>query len=297
MWKSDYGLYAIFGYPLEHTRSPVMHNAAFKSLGLRSFYISIPIEPGRFARLVKHLGAVPLDGFNLTVPHKELVMGGLDLIDAEAKRIGAVNTVVRKGKRLIGYNTDAYGFSESLRKFGKFSARGKSALVLGAGGAARACVYTLAKGGAKRIIVANRTRLRAERLCRDLGKWAKKSGTKLSAVLLDDVRAVSARQATRTSVLDGIDLVVNATSLGLKPLDVLPLDPAVLPKRDILIADLIYNPLETKLLRRAAARGYQTLGGRGMLLYQGARAFEIWTGRKAPVSVMEKALGDAMEGA
>lgn len=293
-WTADYGLYAIFGYPLTHTYSPKMHNEAFKALGLDNYYIDIPIPPHRFSRLVRSLKKSPLSGFNLTVPHKELILKALDVLDPEAKKIGAVNTVlartVKNGKhpkvRFVGYNTDAYGFREALRRVARFNVRGKSVLVLGAGGAARACVYALAKDGAGRIVVANRTVSKAERLIKHISKSMGLDKKKLTAVSL--------RGGNLGRLLSDVRLVVNSTSLGLRPADPVPLHLRLLPKRkDILIFDLIYNPSRTKLLLEASKRGYRTLNGLPMLLYQGARSFEIWTGRSAPIHVMRKALKEA----
>lgn len=176
-----------------------------------------------------------------------------------------------------------------MKKDAGFRVAGKVALVLGAGGAARACVYGLVKEGASRVVVANRTRAKAKRLCRDLAAWARRRGTDLC------VEGTGATNCVRTDVLEDIDLVVNATSLGLKPSDPLPLDPSLLPRnKKLLVMDLIYKPSQTKLLRKAAKRGFRTLDGLGMLLYQGARAFEIWTGKKAPIDAMQKALKEAI---
>ncbi|MBI4431169.1 MAG: shikimate dehydrogenase [Candidatus Omnitrophica bacterium] len=294
-WAADYKLYAIFGYPLKHTFSPVMHNKAFKALGLDSYYIDIPIRPERFKRIRRNLRNAPLDGFNLTVPHKELIVKVLDSVDREAGQIGAVNTVLVKrtnqinqtigrGARLIGYNTDTYGFREALRREARFNVHGKSVLVLGAGGAARACVQALIKEGVRQIIIANRTVSKARRLISDFSRFARKRGARL-------LLSQSATKGCHLNI-SGVDLVVNSTSLGLKKSDPLPIKLGLLPKRKLLIFDLIYNPSRTKLLREASKRGYRTMNGLPMLLYQGAKAFEIWTGKQAPIHVMRKALNN-----
>jgi len=292
---AEYGLYAIFGYPLSHTYSPAMHNKAFESLGLNNYYIDIPVPPGRFKQMIRSLKNAPLSGFNLTVPHKEIILKALDSMDGEAKQIGAVNTVLvgpvdgahNRKVHLIGYNTDAYGFREALRKEGRFNPRDKSILILGAGGAARACVYALIKEGAAKIIVANRTVSKAKKLINDFSKITSGAKKKLSALPL--------KKENLKRVLPTIDLIVNSTSLGLRVSDPLPIDVKLLPKKKrLLIFDLIYNPLQTKLLLGASKRGYQTMNGLSMLLYQGVRAFEIWTKKTAPIHVMRKALKEAM---
>jgi shikimate dehydrogenase len=186
---------------------------------------------------------------------------------------------------LIGYNTDAYGFREALKKEGRFNARGKSILILGAGGAARACVYALIKEGAAKIIVANRTVSKARKLIKDFSKIASGAKKKLSSLPL--------KRENLKRVLPAIDLIVNSTSLGLKASDPLPINVKLLPKKKkTLIFDLIYNPPRTKLLREASKRGCRTMNGLSMLLYQGARAFEIWTKKPAPVNAMRKALNN-----
>lgn len=289
-WKAEYSLYAIFGYPLSHTFSPRMQNEAFKALGLNSYYIDIPIPPERFKKLVRSLKNSPLNGFNLTVPHKEIILKALDSVDPEARRMGAVNTVLVKSngkrKKLIGYNTDAYGFSKALKKEAGFNVGGKSVLILGAGGAARACVYALLKEGARRVVIANRTVSKAKRLIRDFSKIKTPGKTKLSAI-----------GKTPPLSLPEFDLIINSTSLGLKGSDPLPINLTKSPnQKSVLIFDLIYNPSRTKLLREASKRGYRTMNGLAMLLYQGARSFEIWTGKRAPINIMRKTLKDVGAG-
>jgi shikimate dehydrogenase len=222
--------------------------------------------------------ALGIRGVNITIPHKERVMDFLDEIDETARALGAVNTIENKGGRLLGHNTDAGGFVSSLVDETGVELRGLTALVVGAGGAARAVVYGLASRGAARIIVANRTVERAEALCADLA--AACPGVELEAVSLD------AEEMKR--LLGQTRVLVNATSLGMKGRGELDLPLERLGK-DAVVSDIVYTPMETGLLRRARALGLGLHHGLGMLVGQGALSFEIWTGCKAPVDVMREA--------
>jgi shikimate dehydrogenase len=258
----------IFGYPVEHTLSPVMHNAAFEALGLDCCYIPFTVHPDLLSAAVKAVKALNLLGVNVTIPHKEKVMPMLDTIDDEASFIGAVNTIVSSNGQLKGYNTDGRGFMRSLSESG-INVKDRRVLIIGAGGAARAIGYYLAQK-AKAIYIYGRTRERAERLAADL----KKVGENVSTV--PDI----SRSAD-------FHVIINATSLGLREDDPLPLDPALL-RREQTVCDLIYR--DTRLLREAAKKDCSTVNGMGMLLWQGVFAFELWTGRKPDVDVMRKAL-------
>ena len=294
----DFKLYGIFGFPLGHTLSPAMQEAAFKAVGIKAFYLPFEVRPAEFRRLVRNRRRLLLDGFNVTVPYKERALG-LDRVSPEARAIGAVNTVVKRKNRWLGFNTDAAGFIAALEKDGKFRVRGKRVLVLGAGGSARAVIYALAKRGAKQILVANRTVSRARKIIRDFKEMfpriqfsvqslrAPRSGAKQSHPkrLL---RPAAFSGSSRNDGL-GVDLVVNATSVGLKPGDRAMIQPKLFPRKTLFV-DLIYRPAETRLLKLARKSGRRTMNGLGMLLYQGAEAFRLWTGKKAPVGVMRKAL-------
>jgi len=276
---STFKLYGVFGFPLAHTLSPVMHQAAFNKLGLSSFYLALELAPNDFNRLMSLKKNLLLDGFNLTIPHKQIVMPHLDSVSREARLIGAVNTVVRKGNRFAGENTDAYGFSKSLSEGLGWKSKGKTILILGAGGASRACVYAFCTGGAKKIIILNRTVSKAKALA----KFFKRQFPKV-CFAVDDFSSKNISE-----LLPDVDMAVNTTSIGLKRDDSAM---AVFPKAKgkQFAVDLIYNPAETSFLRAAKRARWQTLNGLGMLLHQGAKAFELWTGRKAPVEVMRKAL-------
>ncbi len=266
-----------------------MQEAAFRALGIKAFYL--PFEVGRkgMIHLMKHRKKLLLDGFNVTVPYKELALRYLDGVSPEARALGAVNTAVRKGKRWVGFNTDTRGFLTSLQKEGKFRPKGKQVLILGAGGSARAVAYALAKEGARAITVANRTEARAKKIISDYRKLFRRVEWK--SLGLKGSRPESFRNFARR-----IDLVVNATSVGLKPGDPALVDAKDFPNRKAFFVDLIYRPAETRFLRLARGRGHRTLNGLGMLLYQGAAAFELWTGRKAPIETMRAALKEGLRG-
>jgi len=269
---SDLKLYGIFGFPLGHTLSPAMQEAAFRALGIKGFYLPFEVRPNEFRRLLRRRKNLILDGFNVTVPYKEEALKLVDKVHPTARAIGAVNTVVREGKRWIGFNTDAIGFITALKKDAKFRSRDKHVLLLGAGGSARAVAYALAKAGARRVVIKNRTEARSRKMISRYRKlfprvkWEKK-----------------------LSFLGDIDLVVNATSVGLKPGDPPLLRASDFPRKTLFV-DLIYNPAETRFLRAARLSGHRRMNGLGMLIYQGAEAFRLWTGRKAPLNVMRKTI-------
>jgi len=262
----------IFGYPVEHTLSPAMHNAAFEALGLDYCYIPFSVHPDLLSAAIEGIRALNLLGVNITVPHKERVMPMLDKINGEASFIGAVNTIVSSDGQLTGYNTDGRGFMQSLSESG-INVRERNVLIVGAGGAARAIGYYLAQE-VKALYIYGRTRERAERLVQDLKKVAVNVST------LQDI-----------SPADRFHMIINATPLGLRDDDPLPLDTGLL-HREQMVCDLIYR--DTRFLREASKRGCATLNGLGMLLWQGVFAFELWTGRRPDVEIMRKALADTI---
>jgi len=268
-------LVGLIGWPVEHTLSPTMHNAAFDALGLNYRYLPLPVEPGRVEAAMRGLPALGFRGANVTVPHKQAVMPHLEEITDSAQAIGAVNTIVVQDGRLVGHNTDGHGFLATLRKPG-FKPAGKRALVLGAGGAARAVVYALAQANCT-VAIHNRTVQRAAKLAHDMQDMdlcAPVTWTPINTQITD-------------LNLDQFDLLVNTTPVGMWP----HTDNAPWPKNlsfpsHWIVFDLVYNPPETRLLRHARELGARTIGGLGMLVRQGARAFEMWTGEKAPVEIM-----------
>lgn len=272
-------LFGIFGFPLKHTLSPEMHNAAFQKLGLEAVYLPFELPPLEFTRLMRELKKTSLSGFNVTVPFKEKIMPFLDVISREAAAVGAVNTVLRRGKSFYGYNTDIDGFARSLREAG-FTVKGKRVTVLGAGGAARACVYALLKEKAAAVTVLNRTPERGKKLLADMRVHFKTARLASGSMHKEKIK----------EVLSETDLLINATSVGLKKEDRLLVSKDLFPKRRIMVCDLIYRPARTPLLETAAALGNRTLNGLPMLLYQGAGAFEIWTGKSAPAVLMKRKL-------
>lgn len=252
--------YGVVGWPVQHSRSPAMHRAAFRSIGLDATYDAIAIEP---AALHEQLDAIGLDGFNVTLPHKVAVMDWVDEVDDEARAIGAVNTVVRADDRWMGTNTDALGLRRALIESG-VELEGR-AIVLGAGGAARAAVRALA--GMDVRIAARGLEAAAE-----LGEAV--AWPELAEAFGDATLVIQATSATM-----GDEAGEFAANL---PLHALP--------EHATVCDLVYVPRATTVLHRAEARGLRTVDGTGMLVHQGAAAFELWTGRKAPVEVMRGAL-------
>lgn len=271
----------VFGHPVEHSLSPAMHNAAIAALGLHYVYIPFSVPPEDIGPAIRSLVPLGIRGVNLTIPHKESVLPFLDAVAPEAKAVGAVNTVLNEGGRLSGYNTDGEGFLRPLIERG-FSARGKQAVVLGAGGAARSVVYRLLREGAK-VVIVNRTPDRAERLAAEMREAAgSPHSSEVSCIELGD--GIGCGRA-----IERAEILVNTTSAGMSPNagEMPPIPPTALHPA-LFVVDLIYNPSETLLLRTAAAAGARTLNGVPMLVHQGAAAFEIWTGRRPPTGVMER---------
>ncbi len=276
----------IFGYPLGHSMSPALQQAALDEYALDALYEAWPTPPDRLAEAVAGLREPGCYGANVTVPHKEAVMGMLDRLDQQAEAIGAVNTIVTEiGGKLAGYNTDIYGFLASLSSEAGFDPAGKRVVMLGAGGAAKAAAFALVEGNVASLDIANRTVARAEALIAEL----RSNGAETSAFAID-----STGLADRCA---NADLIVNCTSIGMRGSpspDASPLlDGAIQP--GCLVYDIVYNPEVTPLLAQAEEAGARTLGGLPMLVYQGAAAFEKWTGMSAPVEVMMAAARRAME--
>jgi shikimate dehydrogenase len=282
-------LVGLMGWPVEHTLSPAMHNAAFQARGLNWRYVPLPVRPGHVEGAMRGLPALGFRGANVTVPHKRAVVPTLDVVTSGAASLGAVNTVVVEREEdtkatLSGHNTDAAGFIGALRD-GGFDPVGSSIVVVGAGGAARAVVFGLMEARATEIVVLNRTVDGARALVSDLGQ---RSLAALGAEPLDEDTLVQSARAA--------DLLVNATPVGMWPRANASIWPDEVPiPPDLTVFDLVYNPLETKLLQQAQKSGAQALDGLGMLVRQGALAFEIWTGEEAPVEVMRTACQQALK--
>lgn len=276
-------LVGIIGWPVAHSLSPIMHNAAFQSLGLDWAYVPLPVRPEHLAEAIRGLRGLGFRGANVTIPHKGAVMPLMDELSSAAQAIGAVNTlVVREAGGLVGENTDWLGFLAALRDAG-FDPAGKGCAVIGAGGAARAVVYALARAGGHPVVF-NRTLERAIRLMEDFR--AAFPDVAFEAHPLEDLCQIGGETA----------LLVNATSLGMWPhVDTSPWpdDPPV--PSHLRVCDLVYNPLETKLLQQAREAEATAIGGLGMLVHQGATAFRLWTGLEPPVDVMMEACHRVLE--
>ena len=283
--KKNQTHFGIIGFPVSHSLSPFMHNAAFKKLEIPSRYSKFEVSPKQLKSFFKKIPSNSLKGLNVTVPHKEAVIPYLDKLSPEAKLIAAVNTIRIEKNKLHGYNTDGAGYLESLRREKKWKARGKNIVLLGAGGAARGILVALALAGAKQITIANRSSEKAKILAQEFRKKFKKVRFETCGLSPENL----------TLPFSKADLLVNTTSAGMKgvPFPQLPLK--FIPKK-ALVSDIVYRPLLTPLLKEAKKHRLKTHGGLGMLLHQGALAFEIWTGRKAPIAVMKKALLRKVEG-
>jgi len=265
----------IIGDPVEHSMSPAMQNAAFQELGLD--YVYLPFRVGRddLEKAIEGVRALGIVGLNVTIPHKVAVIPFLDKLDPLAEEIGAVNTIVNSGGSLAGYNTDATGFLQALIERG-IEPEGKKVVVLGAGGASRGICFILAQNGA-RLTLLNRTLERAQELAR---RVAGETGR--------EVKALALNEANVTEALRTADILVNTTSAGMSPrADETPV-PAKLLKKDLAVFDIVYNPVQTRLLREAEAAGARTINGVDMLVWQGVEAFSLWTGRDAPVEIMKR---------
>ncbi len=266
----------VFGDPVEHSLSPAMHNAAFRRLGMDWVYVPFHVKPEQLGEAVRAVRALGLAGVNVTVPHKVAVMEHLDAVDEEARLIGAVNTVVHRDGRLVGYNTDGRGFLRSLAREAQVDPKGARVLILGAGGAAQAIACSLALHGAGAITIANRTVSKAEALAARVRERAPARAVPLAP---GDPRFEEA--------LAGAEIVVHTTTVGMYPRhQEEPLIPVERLRDGALVCDIVYRPRETALLRAAKARGLRVLTGEGMLAYQGAIAFELFTGRAAPEELM-----------
>lgn len=261
-------LAGVLGQPVAHSRSPRLHGFWLRQYGIDGAYVPLPVLPENFARAVRGLADCGFRGANVTIPHKLAAFDVCDSVDATARRAGAVNTLVFADGRILGSNTDGFGFLESIREQAPgWAATDGPAVMLGAGGAARAVAAALLDAGCPRLTLVNRTTARAEALARDLG----------GPVEVADV-----------APLDGVALLVNTTSLGMAGHGALSLDLAPLPDHAI-VADIVYVPLETALLAQARGRGLRGVDGLGMLLHQARPGFAAWFGREPQVDAALRA--------
>jgi len=272
----------IIGHPVEHSMSPVMHNAALQDLGLNFTYMAFTVIPSQLKNAIRGIKAIGINGFNVTIPHKEIIMKYLDKIDPLAKEIGAINTVKNEGGILIGRNTDALGAKKGLLDAG-CKINGKNILIMGAGGAARAICYILAEQ-ANRIVIVNRTEKRAIKLVKNLKKNidVNAEGKNNSEIILKEETSKA-------------DILINTTSVGMYPsTNQSPITKSILHS-DLFVFDVIYNPIETKLIRDAKGIGCKTLGGLDMLINQGVLAFEWWTNKKPNRDLMKRKVIEILE--
>ena len=268
----------LFGYPVEHSLSPAMHNDAFAELGLNNVYLPFSVAPDDLEQAVAGVKGLNIAGVNVTIPHKQNVIPYIDQLSEEAELIGAVNTIVNDNGTLVGHNTDGRGFIRSLQEETNFTASGQQVLIVGAGGAARAIAFQLALEGIEQLLITDLEFAKAESLSTEIAK----------NVAVD---ATAIKQEQIKEVMETTDLLVDATPVGMHPNeDVEPVVSTELMHGDLIVYDVVYNPRETVLLKAAEQAGAQPVSGLGMLLYQGVIAFELWTEKEAPVAVMRDAL-------
>jgi shikimate dehydrogenase len=271
------GLLGIFGYPVRHTLSPRMHNAALAAQGLDLVYLAFEVAPKALAPAVDSIRALGMRGVNLTMPHKEAVIPLLDTVSPLAARVGAVNTVVNDGGALAGHNTDISGFTAALHTLLPSGAKGEECVVIGAGGAARGVLAALVDGGAARVSVHNRHHERAVDLCALASTWGA-------------TECVPIKEQALADTVASAQLLVNATSLGLEgSVKELPL-PVDRVHSGHVIVDLVYGVEPTALVQVARRRGAVAIDGKEMLLMQAALAYELWIGAEAPLSVMRDSI-------
>jgi len=265
----------IIGDPIEHSMSPVMHNAAFKNKGVDYVYLPFRVKKEELGKAIEGMRALNIRGLNITIPHKVAVIQFLDELDPLADKIGAVNTIVNNDGVLTGYNTDATGFLQALLERG-IEPRGKSVVILGAGGASRAISFILAERGSS-LVILNRTRNKAK-ICAD----------RISEIFQSEATALKLNRENLAAALSQADILINATSVGMSPnINETPVTSNLL-KPSLVVFDIVYNPIKTRLQREAEAAGATVISGLDMLVWQGALAFEKWTGLKAPIRVMRE---------
>lgn len=264
--------------PIGHTVSPAMHNAAFEQVGIDYLYVPFQVKKEELGKAIAGMRALNIRGLNVTIPHKVAVIPFLDDLDDLAQRIGAVNTIVNDDGVLKGYNTDATGFLRALLERG-IEPREKRVVILGAGGASRGISLALAERGSN-LIILNRT-------------WdkVKEQADRISQLCQREVQALKLNKENLAKALNKADILINTTSVGMSPdIEETPVT-ADLIKPPVIVFDIVYNPIKTRLLREAETAGAETISGIDMLVWQGALAFEKWTGLKAPVKLMrEKAI-------
>lgn len=272
----------VMGWPIAHSLSPVLQNAAIEEAGLDYVYISLPVPPEKLKEAVAGLRAMQFTGWNVTIPHKQAIMAELDAVDEDARIIGAVNTVVNRDGHLTGYNTDCIGFMQPLAQQG-FLPKGKEATILGAGGAARAVIWGLLRAKVKRITLGVRNPAKAARLAEEFAAYG-------------EIQVLHWENSAFAEHLAVTDLLVNTTPLGMYPhVEGMPPVDWTKLKKDALVYDIIYTPERTRFLSEAQAHGHAIINGEGMLAGQGAAAFTLWTGVAPDLALMKRALREELD--
>ena len=267
-------LICLIGDPVEHSISPLIHNAAFRLMELNYIYLAFRVKKEALNEAVRGLKSLGVMGFNVTIPHKIAIMEYLDEISEEAIGIGSVNTVVNHKGRLKGYNTDAQGALNALEDSG-FEVRGSVVTILGAGGAGRAVAYGMLKRGASALYIINRTLERGLELA-----------NRLRQLFSRRIEALPFNLESLREAISHSEILINCTPVGMYPnIDEIPIPPSLI-RKDLIVMDVVYNPLKTRLLREAEKRGAKTVYGIGMLVHQAALAFKLWTGVEPPVDHM-----------
>jgi len=268
-------LICLIGDPVEHSISPVIHNEVFKKLGLNYVYLAFRVISNELEHAVRGLKALGAVGFNVTLPHKVAIIKYLDELSTEARSVGSVNTVVNSDGRLVGYNTDVVGVTNTFKSLG-VSLHGTSVVVLGAGGASRAVLHTLASNDSSRIYVINRTLEKAVELANEFSSKFPHTEFKPMSLTLSNLK----------NALEESQILINTTSVGMYPKVNESLIPPELLRNDLIVFDIVYNPVETKLLRDAKSVGAKTIDGVNMLVHQAAASFRLWTGVEPPLNFM-----------
>ena len=277
--KGSTNIVGLIGHPVEHSFSPPMHNAAFDALNMDYAYVAFDVNPNDLKSAIEGAESLNIKGFNVTIPHKVDVMQYLDDLDEVARLIGAVNTI--DFKNLKGYNTDGIGAVKAIEEV--TSIKNKNVVVAGAGGASRAISFYIAKYGAESLTILNRNEAKAESLASDVSD----SGL-IGEVASDSINAIG-------NYMESADVLIDTTPLGMHPnINDEPIVKADMMDEDLVVFDAVYNPNETVLIKEAIKANAKPVYGIKMLLYQGAESFKIWTGKTAPVDVMEKALRNTL---
>jgi len=271
----------VIGDPIEHSLSPIMHNAAFNHLNLDYVYVAFHVKKGKAKEAIEAMKTFKIKGLNVTIPHKIDIIDYIDKIDETAKLIGAVNTLKLEKGEVWGFNTDGLGCIRALEEI--TSLKDKNVLILGAGGASRAVAFQLISENIENLYILNRTPKKAEKIAEDIKT---NTGTRIFAGGLEHLK----------EKIKNADILIHTTPVGMHPkTDEKPLITAEMMHKNLIVKDLVYNPPKTTLLKEAEKAGAKTISGIKMLVYQGAESFKIWTGQKAPTTIMEKAILEAIK--